>query len=172
MEKILLESQEGARKPDCTLSTSKSPATKAIDSTVKQARELSALKTGVEIKDIKNSLNDEQKSSRLAAEDDDLSCDTKHELEAINKQKTEIEMKLKEMNEKNLQRLLYISPSPETLPETEKFANEEAAMEGGGHLRPLIFESTNVHGSPPTKGSINPNLRVNRGPLRPRDGNF
>ena len=43
--------------------------------------------------------------------DDESTYDTKNELEEINKQKVEIENKLKEMNDKNLQRLLHMSPS-------------------------------------------------------------
>ena len=49
-----------------------------------------------------------------------LDLDTRVELEEIIKQKEEIELKLAAMNEKNLQRLLHVSPSPEALPETEK----------------------------------------------------
>ena len=116
----------------------------------------------IEIKDLKNTFNDEQKTElKSAAMQDDLTHDTKNELEAINKQKTEIELKLQQMNEKNLQRLLYMSPSPETLPETEKLAPHE--ME-------LVLPSADHHVpmTPMMIGAVNPNLRVMTGPLRPR----
>ena len=103
--------------------------------------------------------------------DDESTYDTKNELEEINKQKVEIENKLKEMNDKNLQRLLHMSPSPETLPETEKMSNE---LYPEPNLRPLILTSipynyTDSMGETPS-GTINPALRVNRGHVRPRMG--
>ena len=104
--------------------------------------------------------------------DDESTYDTKNELEEINKQKVEIENKLKEMNDKNLQRLLHMSPSPETLPETEKMSDE---LFTEPNLRPLILTSnsyccfTDSMGETPS-GTINPALRVNRGHVRPRMG--
>ena len=76
-----------------------------------------------------------EKSHCLSLKSDEM----KDELDEINKKKEEIDAKLKELNDNNLKRLLHMSPSPETLPITERLTEEEVCKVVSGGFRPLII---------------------------------